>query len=51
MSYVTMHKICGNVGFTDPYPPVTESAILSLYGRIRVSENPYSGIFITVLVI
>ena len=31
--------------YKDPYSIRTESTVLSLYGRIRVNENPYSRIF------
>ena len=42
-----LHKICENTGFHWlAFSHIrTESTILSLYGRIRVSENPYSRIF------
>ena len=47
LSKVSLHRICENPGF---YGRVfsrirTESTILPLYGRIRVSETPYSRIF------
>ena len=47
---MTMDKICKNMGFHRPvFSSIrTESAILSLYGRIRASENPYSHIFYAV---
>ena len=46
----TLHKIRENTGF---HPPAfsrirTKSMILSLYGKITVSENPYSPIFYAV---
>ena len=48
---VTLHKICKNTGFHRPafFCIRTESTILSLYGRIRASENPYSRIFYAVI--
>ena len=47
----TLHKISENTGFQWPVFSrirTESSTILSLYGRIRVSENPYSCIFCTV---
>ena len=43
---VTVHKICKNTGFHGiVFSRIrTESTIVSLYGWIRVSENPYSHI-------
>ena len=45
-----LHKICENTGFQwHIFSRIsTKSTILSLYGRIRVSENPYSRIFYAV---
>ena len=43
------HKICENTGFHWSRI-MTESTIISLYGRIRVSENPYSSIFYVVAI-
>ena len=45
-----LHKICENTGFQwHIFSCIsTKSTILSLYGRIRVSENPYSRIFCAV---
>ena len=47
-----LRKFCKNTSFHWPifFRIKTESTILSLYGRIRVSENPYSPIFYTVTV-
>ena len=44
---VSLHNIFENTGFHWPvFSRIrTESRILTLYGRIRVSENPYSRIF------
>ena len=46
----TLHKILENPGFHSPVFSLirTKSMILSLYGRIPVSENPYSPIFYAV---
>ena len=46
----SLHKICENTGFQwHIFSRIsTKSTILSLYGRIRVSENPYSRIFYAV---
>ena len=46
----TLYKICENTGFNLlVFSRIrTEFKILSLHGRIRVSENPYSQIFFTV---
>ena len=43
-SILTLHKICENTGFYwSVFSRIKKiSTILSLYGRIRVSENPYS---------
>ena len=45
-----LHKICENTGFQwHIFSRIgTKSTILSLHGRIRVSENPYSRIFYAV---
>ena len=47
MTRVARHEICKNTGFHWPVLSRirTEATILSIYGRIRVSENPYSRIF------
>ena len=44
--YRTLRKICQNTGFRWPFfcRIRTESTILSLYGKIRVREYPYSDI-------
>ena len=49
----TLHKICENTGFHWPVFSCvrTKSMILSLYGRIRVSENPYSRISYAAIVV
>ena len=46
-----LHKICENTGFQWPvFSRIrTKSAMFSLYGRIRATENPYSSIFYAVL--
>ena len=44
----TLYKICENAGF---HWLCLNSSILSLYGRIRVSENPYFCIFYAVEVL
>ena len=45
-----LHEICENTGFQWPVFSriTTQSTILSLFGRIRVTENPYSCIFYAV---
>ena len=50
-SSFVLHKICEDTRFQWPvFSRInTESTILSLYLRIRVSENPYSLIFYAVL--
>ena len=45
----SLHKICENTGFHWPLFSRIRTEILSLYWKIRVSENPYSRIFYTVL--
>ena len=47
---LSLHKICENTGFHWPVSPSirTESRILSLYRKIRVTENPYSRILYSV---
>ena len=47
----SVHQICENMDFHWPvFSRIkTESAILSIYGRIQVSENPYSRIFYPVI--
>ena len=52
---LSLNKICQNTGFLWPVFPLiraetiimslTESKILSLYGKMQVRENPYSDIF------
>ena len=48
---IALHKIYHNAGFQWPvfFRIRTESYIISLYGRIQVSENPYSRILYEVL--
>ena len=43
----SLNKLSKNTVFHLPVHPRirTESAIMSLYGRIRVSEKPYSRVF------
>ena len=47
----SLHKICENTGFHWPiFSHIsTRSQIPSLYGRIRVNENPYFCIFYAVM--
>ena len=49
----SLHKICQNAGLSWlVFSHIrTESTTLSLYGKIRVRENPYSGILHKVLFI
>ena len=46
-SKTSLDKLCENTGFHLPIVSCmrTESAIMPLYGRIRVSENLYSCVF------
>ena len=52
MESLSLHKICENTGFHRHVfsRKRTESTILSLYGRIRISENPCSRIFYAVCI-
>ena len=47
-----LRKICQNTGFLWPAFSCmrTELKLLSLYGKMRVSENPHSGIFYAVMI-
>ena len=41
----SLDKLCKNTGFTYRILPYKDRIIMSLYGRIWVSENPYSRLF------
>ena len=43
----TLRKICQNTGFLCPFFPISGKYFV-VYGKIRVGENPYFGIFYAV---
>ena len=48
---IALHKICQNTGFLWlVFSHIrTETKVLPLYGKMRVRQNPYCGVFYTVL--
>ena len=47
----TLRKICQNMGFLWPeFSSRTESKILSLYGKLRIKENPHCDLFYAKLI-